>query len=171
VSPATPNRRQLLRIGAIAVAGLAGCSEGGSDESTTDGGGSESTDTTTEGLDLREANVTDVAFDGSSGSVTFDVTLYHDDDGEDGYADRWQIERLDGTELGRRELAHAHGTRQFTRSATIDVPEDVSCVVVRGHDQTHGCGGQAMLVSLDEQAQSAVQQGLEPQSFTTADCP
>jgi hypothetical protein len=46
-------------------------------------------------LDLREANVVDVAFEGSGGSYRFDVTLYHDDDGESGYADWWQVETLD----------------------------------------------------------------------------
>jgi hypothetical protein len=77
-----------------------------------------------------------VEWDGSpGGEVEFSVTLYHDDEGEDGYANWWQVERLDGERLGRRELLHAHGTRKFTRSETIAAPGDVDRVVVRGHDR------------------------------------
>ena len=69
--------------------------------------------------------------------------------GDDGYANWWQVERLDGSRLGRRDLLHAHSQQPFTRSETIDVPDDVTCVVVRGHDQTHEYGGVAMLVKRD----------------------
>jgi hypothetical protein len=44
-------------------------------------------------------------------------------------------------------------------------------VVVRGHDQTHEYGGQAMLVNLDSGATRAVDQGPESQSFDASDCP
>ena len=101
----------------------------------------------------------------------FDVTLYHDDDGEDGYANWWQVEGLDGTRLGRRELAHPHGTREFTRSARIQIPPGVTCVVVRGHDQTHGYGGRSMLLNLESGANRGVQQGSAARSFTDSDCP
>ena len=133
-------------LAAAAIAGLAGCSAGGPaatgtpTATATQRGTAMPTDTPE--LDLREANVVEVAFDGApGGDVRFDVTLFHDDDGEDGYADWWQVESLDGTRLGRRELLHAHSTAPFTRSATVAVPADVPCVVVRGHDQTHGYGG------------------------------
>jgi len=122
-------------------------------------------------LDLREANVTGVSASGSAGTVEFDVTLYHDDDGEDGYANWWQVERLDGTRLGRRDLLHSHGTREFTRSAAVEIAGEVGCVVVRGHDQTHGYGGRAALVALDSGATRFVEQGSEPRSFSAGDCP
>jgi len=121
-------------------------------------------------LDLREANVTGVAVSGSGGEYRFDVTLFHDDEGEEGFANWWQVETLDGERLGRRELLHAHGTREFTRSDTFELP-DVDCVVVRGHDQTHGYGGRAMLVTVATGATRAVRQGPEPRSFAGADCP
>ncbi|NIX25629.1 MAG: hypothetical protein GWN07_39830, partial [Actinobacteria bacterium] len=128
--------------------------------------------TDTPELDLREANVVEVAFDGApGGDVRFDVTLFHDDDGEDGYADWWQVEAIEGERLGRRELLHAHSTAPFTRSTTVAVPAEVTCVVVRGHDQTHGYGGRAMLVNLDRGASKGVEQGPEPRTFTAADCP
>jgi hypothetical protein len=58
-------------------------------------------------------------------------------------------------------LRHAHGTREFTRSETVSVPESVTRVVVRGHDQTHGYGGQAMVVDLTTDETRAVRQGEE----------
>ena len=98
-------------------------------------------------IDLREANVTGV--DTGGDDYRFSVTLIHDDDGEDGDADRWQVETLDGRRVGRRDLVHPHGTREFTRSETVSPPEGADCVVVRGHDRTHGYGGQAAVVALD----------------------
>jgi hypothetical protein len=129
-------------------------------------------DTTPAGeLDLREANVTRVELSRSGDEVTFDVTLFHDDDGEDGYANWWQVERLDGTRIGRRELLHAHGTKPFTRSDTYEIPDDVTCVVVRGHDQTHGYGGQVGLVNLDSGEVSLVYQEGEKRAFDANECP
>ena len=119
---------------------------------------------TPESLDLREANVVGVTVEAQGdGQYRFDVTLVHDDDGEDGYANWWQVETTDGERLGRRELRHAHGTREFTRSETVAVPEGVTRVVVRGHDQTHGYGGQAMVVDLASGETQVVRQGAERQ--------
>jgi hypothetical protein len=190
----TLSRRDLLALGALV--GLAGCTgdDGGATDSTTVGSaGSTSTGADarrtstgadarptvtdagpagqTDEPDLREANVVGTTVERSDGSVTFEVTLYHDDDGEDGYADWWQVESLAGERLGRRDLTHPHSTAPFTRSGTFELPESVSCVVVRGHDQTHEYGGQAVLVNLDTGAMSTVDQGSEPRPFTDRDCP
>jgi len=154
---------------------LAGCTDGGDtppeagDDPTTDLGTSDVSGT--DALDLREANVVGVSVTGQGGSYTFDVTLHHDDDGEPGYVNWWQVERLDGTQLGRRELLHAHSQQPFTRSETVTIPGDVSCVVVRGHDQTHGYGGVAMLVHLESGTTRQVDQGPEPRSFDVGECP
>ena len=170
----TTRRRVLL--GAAAVTGLAGCagSDGQSDGRDGDAN-AEPTPTDAEPadreLDLREANVVAVAVDRRADGYRFGVTLHHDDDGEDGYANWWQVETLDGERLGRRELAHPHGTREFTRSATVSVPEGTTCVVVRGHDQTHGYGGQAMLVNVETGAVGAVEQGAERRSVADRECP
>jgi len=186
-------RRAVLASGAAVTAGLAGClgdgsSDGGSDDEATENGsdgsgtsdgnennptgGSDSDGTEDADLDLQEANVTAVAVEiEGEGSYRFDVTLYHDDDGEDGYANWWQVETLGGEQLGRRELLHAHGTEEFTRSATVEIPEAAGCVVVRGHDQTHGYGGQAMLVSGASGATEPRRQGSEPDEFVDATCP
>lgn len=172
-------RRHYLRLagGAVAAISLAGCTEGDSGGATpgtasprpdsTGGGGTPTKDE----LDLREANVVDVSVEGGDGSYDVSVALHHDDEGEPGYANWWQVEALDGDQFGRRNLSHAHGTTEFTRSTTVDVPADQPCVVVRGHDQTHGYGGQAMLLSLDAESVVPKRQGSDPQSFTEADCP
>ena len=189
------NRREAISRGVLGVAAggwvaLAGCStddagggEGGDDgkETATDGGAADGTPTepdtaataTTGGeLDLREANVTGVSVSSRSDSeYRFDVTLYHDDEGEDGYANWWQVETRDGERLGRRELLHAHGTREFTRSETLEVPTDADCVVVRGHDRTHGYGGQAALVRVSTGASRFLGQGPERASMADVDCP
>lgn len=194
-------RRLLSRWSVITLAALAGCADSGqesrsgedgqdttderttrtrdtSDTSTSDDLGTDSasdvetTDSAgTSDLDLRAANVVNVSFEEQNGTYTFDVTLHHDDDGEEGYANWWQIERLDGTRLGRRELLHAHSQQPFTRSETIEIPEDVTCVVVRGHDQTHEYGGQAIVVNLDSRETRLRDQGSERQSFDASDCP
>jgi len=200
VEPRTPGmdsslslRRRHLLAGSAAVtlgvlAGCVGDSNGGDntgadnsgagDDSGADDDSDEENDTDgaddrngSEGLNLQEANVVDVAFEERAGEYPFDVTLHHDDDGEDGYANWWQVERLDGTRLGRRELHHAHSRQPFTRSETVAVPDGVDCVVVRGHDQTHGYGGQAVLVNLGSGETRALDQGPERESFDESDCP
>lgn len=163
----TPTRRAYLSATAgLLTVGLAGCSgDPGTESPETGDGPSETGSGTAAELDLREANVVGVGVEAVDGGYRFDVTLYHDDDGEDGYADWWQVESRDGERLGRRDLAHAHGTQEFTRSATIEIPEGVETVVVRGHDQTHGYGGQAMLVTVETGETEAVRQGPEPDEF------
>ena len=180
---ARPSRRWFL-TGLCSVASLTvltGCTDGRSAEQS-EGGGRDTTERATtrsetstqpsgEGVDLREANVIEVSVEQTNGASRFDVTLHHDDSGEEGYANWWQVERLDGTRLGRRELLHAHSQQPFTRSETIEIPEEVSCVVVRGHDQTHGYGGVARVVALDSGQTQPVDQGPERQSLEADDCP
>ncbi|WP_181685025.1 hypothetical protein [Halorhabdus salina] len=142
--------------------------DAGATATTTTG---EPTTDTADALDRREANVVGVEFESVDGGIRFSVALNHDDEGEDGYANWWQVEALDGTQLGRRELLHAHAQQPFTRSATVDIPEDVTCVVLKGHDQTHGYGGRAMAVNLDTGATRNVDQGREPAGFGEDECP
>ncbi len=185
-------RRDILWRGAVALTGataLAGCtdtaSRGGTDETepataanaesetvTSEMASPTRPPTTVDGLDLREANVTSVTVEDATAVDDRDatdyrlaVTLYHDDEGEAGYANWWQIETRSGRRLGRRELSHAHGTRRFTRSATVTVPDVAEAVVVRGHDQTHGYGGQAALVTLADETVEFRSQGPEPDDF------
>jgi hypothetical protein len=138
-------------------------------ETPVDGSTTTPAPTTTGELDLREANVVDVEFERAADAYRFSVTLYHDDDGEEGFADWWQVETLDGDRLGRRTLLHAHSTAPFTRSTTVTIPDGVTHVVVRGHDQTHGYGGQAVIVSLGDGDTEAIRQGPDPRSFAGDD--
>jgi hypothetical protein len=169
-------RRLLAGSGTAALVALAGCADGGdngsdnsSDDDTNDNSGED--DDSDGELDLREANVVAVSVEERGTAYRFDVTLHHDDDGEPGYANWWQVERLDGRRLGRRDLLHPHSRQPFTRSETVEIPSEVNCVVVRGHDQTHGYGGQAALVTLDSGATRIVEQGTETASFDADDCP
>jgi len=170
---------------ALSVAGCSGTRDAGA-EATTDEAGTDGSRTATGrsvtgtdgsrtatggGLDRREANVVGVDFRATDGAYDVAVTLDHDDEGEEGYANWWQVERLDGTLLARRDLAHPHARQPFTRSRTVDVPEGVTCLVVRGHDQTHGYGGRAMLVDPETGATAAIDQGSEKRAVTAADCP
>jgi hypothetical protein len=161
----TSSRRRFLAVGAscVALASSAGCADRGDAE-----GAEETADVD---LDLREANVVDVAVESTDAGYAFDVTLHHDDEGEEGYANWWQVERLDGTRIGRRELLHAHAEQPFTRSETVEVPDGVTCVVVRGHDETHGYGGVAAAVDLDAGSVRRVDQGPDPRAFDASDCP
>ena len=170
-------------LGLVATAvGTAGCVGGDSGGEGDDGDGNDTettTETTTEtpteptdsGLDLREANVVDVVVESTADGYRFDVTLHHDDDGEEGYANWWQVETRDGERLGRRDLAHPHGTREFTRSATVSVPDGTTCVVVRGHDRTHGYGGRVIIVNVATGATTAVRQGPEREPMDGRACP
>ncbi len=101
-------------------------------------------------LDLKEANVLEVSVeDLGGGRYRFNVTLLHDDDGEaPSFADWWQVEDLDGNVLGKRILAHSHGTVPFTRSAQIEIPTNITEVLIRGHDMEHDFGGQSMRFDL-----------------------
>ncbi|MHB9286082.1 hypothetical protein ACKVMT_03470 [Halobacteriales archaeon Cl-PHB] len=169
------SRRWLLASVGASIA-LAGCSDGGtpSDDGSptpTETPGATATAGSDGGLDLREANVVGVDVEPVGDADRFSVTLHHDDDGEDGYANWWQVETRDGERLGRRELLHAHGTRKFTRATEVTVPPDVDCVVVRGHDQTHGYGGQAMLVAPESGETRVVDQGAEATDFSGEACP
>jgi hypothetical protein len=170
-------RRRLLSAGGLLFVGLAGCIDGGSSGDDTDGPGETGTDAGTptdindSELDLREANVTAVELERADGGYRVSVTLYHDDDGEEGYANWWQVETVEGDRLGRRDLAHSHGTQEFTRSETIEIPDGVDCVIVRGHDQTHGYGGRAVLAALDSGGTRPLSQGPEPTEFDGSDCP
>ncbi|MBW8640429.1 hypothetical protein K1W69_24775 [Hoeflea sp. WL0058] len=86
----------------------------------------------------------------ANGSWTFSVTLRHDDEGWDHYADRWDVVGPDGTVYGERVLLHPHVEEQpFTRSLSgVEIPEGVNSVTVRGHDKVHGFGGAEFTIDL-----------------------
>ena len=86
----------------------------------------------------------------SDGKWRFSVTLLHDDEGWDHYADRWDVVGPDGTVYGKRVLAHPHENEQpFTRSLSgVVIPDGVTSVTIRGNDSVHGLGGKETTVDL-----------------------
>ena len=90
-----------------------------------------------------------VADEISPGVFAFSVTLRHDDEGWDHYADLWEVvSPEDGEILGERVLAHPHVNEQpFTRSKSgIEIPNGLDGVVVRSKCTVHGYGGRSILV-------------------------
>jgi hypothetical protein len=86
----------------------------------------------------------------ADGKLDFAVTVHHDDEGWQHYADRWEIVGPDGKVLATRVLQHPHvGEQPFTRSLDeVVVPGGVEKVTVRAHDSVHGYGGKEMSVEI-----------------------
>ena len=83
-------------------------------------------------------------------SCTFTVTLEHDDEGWNHYADQWDVVTLDGELLKSRVLYHPHENEQpFTRSLSgVQIPDSVTQVKIRARDNVHGYAVQEFLVDL-----------------------
>lgn len=86
----------------------------------------------------------------NGGTYQFSVSVRHNDEGWDHYADAWDVSNLDGTVYATRVLAHPHENEQpFTRSKSgVNIPAGVKMVLVRAHDKVHGYGGKTMQVAL-----------------------
>ena len=99
------------------------------------------------GADVLEVKVTP----GASG-YRFDVTVSHDDEGWDHYANVWQVVGPEGAVFGERVLAHPHENEQpFTRSKSgILIPNGITRVIVRAGDSVHGFTGKEMTVTLPD---------------------
>lgn len=92
-----------------------------------------------------------VAARGSGVSWRFDVTVRHNDQGWDHYADAWQVVHPGtGDVIAERVLAHPHDTEQpFTRSLSgVAAPPDTTTVIVRARCNVHGFGGREVIVDL-----------------------
>ena len=86
----------------------------------------------------------------ADGNWRFSVTLLHDDEGWDHYANRWDVVGPEGSVYGERVLLHPHENEQpFTRSLSgVAIPENVTSVTIRGNDSVHGLGGKELTVEL-----------------------
>ena len=82
----------------------------------------------------------------------FSVTVSHNDEGWEHYADKWEILAPDGQVLGTRTLLHPHVDEQpFTRSLSpVEIPEGITEVTIRAHDLVHEYGGKVMRVMLPQ---------------------
>jgi len=85
-----------------------------------------------------------------SGSCTFSVTLQHEDEGWDHYANQWDVMTLDGVLLGSRVLYHPHVNEQpFTRSLSgVKIPTGTKSVKIRAKDSVHGYSKQEYTVQI-----------------------
>lgn len=98
------------------------------------------------------ADVVDVAVRCTSqNTCTFAVTIRHDDEGWEHYADGFEILTEDGEVIGTRVLRHPHVDEQpFTRALEgVKIPESVNEVLVRAHDSVHGHGGEEKTVPIE----------------------
>ena len=98
-----------------------------------------------------EADVVGVkASSGKDGTWSFSVTVRHDDEGWDHYADKWEVLGQDGEVLGSRVLLHPHVSEQpFTRSLSgVKIPEGVQRIFIRARDSVHGYGGKEVVIEL-----------------------
>ncbi len=98
-----------------------------------------------------KVNVVDVKIlKTGAGEWRFDVSVQHNDEGWEHYANRWDVVTLDGKVLGSRILHHPHVEEQpFTRSAIVKIPSNIKKAVVRANDSVHGLGGHEVTVDLD----------------------
>ena len=98
-----------------------------------------------------EADVVHVEVTKSGDSTyQFQVTVSHQDEGWDHYANKWDIVDSNGTVLGTRVLYHPHTDEQpFTRSLpNVKIPVEIGRVMVRAHDSVHEYGGKTISVDL-----------------------
>lgn len=96
------------------------------------------------------ADVLSAAADCSASVCTFVVTVRHDDEGWNHYANAWEVVAPDGTVLATRVLQHPHvGEQPFTRELDgVKVPSTLARVRIRARDSVHGFGGREVVVPL-----------------------
>lgn len=87
-----------------------------------------------------DADVVDARIEAvGDGRFRIDATVAHADTGWEHYADRFDVLGPDGTLIGTRTLAHPHVNEQpFTRSVTLEIPQDITRITVRAGDSVHG---------------------------------
>jgi hypothetical protein len=102
---------------------------------------------------MGKADVVDVKVKRTeSDTYQFSVTVLHQDEGWDHYADKWDVVAPDGTVLGTRTLLHPHKEEQpFTRSlGGVKISGTIQTVMIRAHDSTHEYGGKEVNIDLPQ---------------------
>ncbi len=89
---------------------------------------------------------------------SFRVTLKHDDEGWDHYANEWQVIAPDNKILATRTLYHPHVNEQpFTRGTQgVKISVDVKTVRVIAKDTVHGLSKQALEIDLMSQSSQVI---------------
>lgn len=162
---ARSGRRDLLAAGGgVAAALLAGCSgvlPGGDDEPNGNQTDGNSTGTATPEGPTSETDVTGLQYKTDGSTRTFYVTLAPSDAG----ADWWQVETLGGEKLARKAFDQPRTGDRFTSTKQLELGEETTAVVVRGHSAETGYGGQVMLADLEEGFIALEKQGNDAASF------
>ncbi|SIS90079.1 hypothetical protein [Neptunomonas antarctica] len=90
----------------------------------------------------------------SAGSESWavNVTLQHNDEGWDHYADNWRVVDAQGNILGDRVLFHPHVNEQpFTRGINrVQIPAGLTNVYIEAHDKVHGWSEMRLQVDLNK---------------------
>ena len=96
-----------------------------------------------------EVTIVNVAVN-CSNSCNFSVTLQHEDEGWEHYANQWDVMTLEGKLLKSRVLLHPHVHEQpFTRSLSgVSIPGGTKAVKIRAKDLKHGYSSQEYVVEL-----------------------
>ena len=128
----------------VAISALTAC---GSDASSDDPAPA----TLAPGADeQRFPDVVDASAEQVADTWTISATLSSPYDTPERYADAWRVVGPDGTVYGERILTHDHaGEQPFTRSESgIEIPDDVTEVVIEGRDLEDGYGGTTFTLML-----------------------
>lgn len=96
--------------------------------------------------DILEAELTHESVD----EYTIAVMVSSPYDTPERYADGWRVMTTDGDVLAEHDLAHDHANEQpFTRSrGPFVIPSGMQEVVVEGHDQANGYGGETVTIAV-----------------------
>ncbi len=104
-------------------------------------------------LNANEVKIVSASFAACEGNCwEVSVTLLHDDEGWDHYADEWRIVDGGGDVIGRRVLYHPHVDEQpFTRSLKrVVIPEKAGLLYLEAHDKIHGWTKDRLKVDLSK---------------------
>ena len=102
-----------------------------------------------------EVDILDVKANQSNNKTwSFSVTLKHNDEGWDHYANEWQVLAPDSKILATRTLYHPHVNEQpFTRGTSgVEIPKEITTVYVIAKDTVHGLSSKAVEVDLKTSA-------------------
>jgi hypothetical protein len=96
------------------------------------------------------ADVTKVEILRTGETYRFDVSVRHDDEGPEHFADRWEVLLTNGTVIGTRVLLQPHPNEQpFTRSlGGVRIPDGERSVRVRARDTVNGFGGKEITIAV-----------------------
>lgn len=98
----------------------------------------------------RFPDVLDASAERTGDTWTIAATLSSPYDTPERYADAWRVVGADDTVYGERILTHDHADEQpFTRAASgIEIPDDITEVVIEGRDLRYGYGGTTFTLTL-----------------------